>query len=188
MVVEKEIKAVESGYNVNTFDTEILEALLSRAFASFVRSVAADPDIRRGLQGLPVAQIPSFPVPSSSPAASATAETQYLWILGSWVTRQAQGKEELMRFDFKQEGSRTKWQVVRRGWMAGVLTDQEGSGWVSWENESALQLNGKYDSSHPVNIVGQSVQYSFAREGGKLRGFEILTDGTRVPLELERVR
>jgi hypothetical protein len=48
-LIEKRIDVRESGYNLNNFDGEILEELLNRAFARFVRDVASDVDIQRAL-------------------------------------------------------------------------------------------------------------------------------------------
>jgi hypothetical protein len=40
----------ESGYSLNNFNADILEELLNRAFAKFVREVAADAEIRGALR------------------------------------------------------------------------------------------------------------------------------------------
>jgi len=49
-LLEKRIDARESGYNLNNFSGEILEELLNRAFAKFVRDVAGDAEIRGALR------------------------------------------------------------------------------------------------------------------------------------------
>jgi uncharacterized lipoprotein YajG len=45
-LMEKRIDVRDSGYTLNNFNTEILEELLNRAFARFVRDVASDAEIR----------------------------------------------------------------------------------------------------------------------------------------------
>jgi hypothetical protein len=81
-----------------------------------------------------------------------------------------------------------KWRMFRKGWLTGVLTAQEASGLVRRTPDSGIDLNGKYDFSSPVNIVGQPVHYWFVRDGDILRGHEIVADGTRLPLMLKKVR
>ncbi len=49
VLLEKRIEARESGYDLDNFNTDILEALLNRAFARFVNAVATDPEIRSAL-------------------------------------------------------------------------------------------------------------------------------------------
>jgi len=49
-LVEKRIDVRESGYSLNNFNADILEELLNRAFAKFVRDVAADAEIRGALR------------------------------------------------------------------------------------------------------------------------------------------
>jgi hypothetical protein len=49
-LVEKRIDVKESGYNLNNFNADILEELLNRAFAKFVRDVATDAEIRGALR------------------------------------------------------------------------------------------------------------------------------------------
>jgi hypothetical protein len=49
-LVEKNIAVRESGYNLNNFDTDLLEDLLNGAFVKFVRDVASDPDIKAALK------------------------------------------------------------------------------------------------------------------------------------------
>ena len=49
-VVDKRIEARESGYGLNNFDESLLEELLNRAFATFVRRVATDPEILAALK------------------------------------------------------------------------------------------------------------------------------------------
>lgn len=51
-LVEKRIEVRESGYNLNNFDEEILQTLLNRAFAEFVRKVATDLEIAAALDRL----------------------------------------------------------------------------------------------------------------------------------------
>jgi len=167
IVVEKEIKADASGYNANNFDGEILQDLLNRAFAEFVRKVATDADIRAGLQRVPVGETPSLAARSPSPATLDVGGTQYSWILGSWETiaRKSGRVDGVARVEFKQDGIQLKWRMVRKGWMAGVLTDQEGSGSVTRISELGIELSGKYDSSNPVNVVGQPARYSLVRDG-----------------------
>ena len=94
----------------------------------------------------------------------------------------------MARVEFKQDGPQLKWRMVRKGWMAGVLTDQEGSGSVTRMSESGIELSGKYDSSNPVNVVGQPARYSLVRDGDTLRGYEVVSDGTQLPLVFKRVR
>ena len=48
-LLEKEIKATESG-GMGGWDEEVLEALMNKVFADFVRRVATDPDIHGGLR------------------------------------------------------------------------------------------------------------------------------------------
>ena len=195
VVVEKEIKADASGYNANNFDAEILQDLLNRAFAGFVRKVATDPDIRAGLHRVPVGETPSFAA-ASPPAATRdsphhrAAGTQDSWILGSWETiaGKSGSVDGVAQVEFRQDGQQLKWRMVRKGWMAGVLTDQEGSGSVTRISESGIELGGKYDSSNPVNVVGQPARYSFVRDGDTLRGYEVVSDGTQLPLVFKRVR
>ncbi len=50
LLVEKRIDVRESGYHLNNFDADILAELLNRAFARFVRTVAADADLRGALR------------------------------------------------------------------------------------------------------------------------------------------
>jgi len=50
VLIDKRVDVRESGYNLNNFNTDILEELLNRAFAKFVRDVAADAEIRRALR------------------------------------------------------------------------------------------------------------------------------------------
>lgn len=50
VLVEKRVDVRESGYHWNNFNTEILEALLNRVFAQFVRTVATDPDLAAALR------------------------------------------------------------------------------------------------------------------------------------------
>jgi hypothetical protein len=190
IVVEKEIEADASGYNANNFDGEILQDLLNRAFAEFVRKVATDADIRAGLQRVPVGETPSLAARSPSPATLDVGGTQYSWILGSWETiaRKSGRVDGVARVEFKQDGIQLKWRMVRKGWMAGVLTDQEGSGSVTRISELGIELSGKYDSSNPVNVVGQPARYSLVRDGDTLRGYEVVSDGTQLPLVFKRVR
>jgi hypothetical protein len=49
-LVEKRVDVRESGYSLNNFNADILEELLNRAFAKFVRDVAADAEIRGALR------------------------------------------------------------------------------------------------------------------------------------------
>lgn len=188
VIVSKEINAAVPGYNLNNFDTEILESLLNRAFAEFVRKVATDSDIRQALRRLPVAQLPSSPTQSVSSKASFTSDTRYSWILGSWETAVGGAADGTMRVEFKQDGPQIKWRMLRKGWLAGVLTEQEASGVLRQTLESGIDLNGKYDFSKPVNVVGQPVHCSFVRDGDILRGYELVTDGTQRPLVLKKVR
>jgi hypothetical protein len=190
VVVAKKIKAVVSGYNLNNFDTDILESLLNRAFAEFVRKVATDPDIRKELQRLPVVKLPPSSAESTSPTASSASDPVDSLILGSWETvgGRVGGVDDVTRVEFKQEGRQMKWRMFRKGWLTGVLTAQEASGLVRRTPDSGIDLNGKYDFSSPVNIVGQPVHYWFVRDGDILRGHEIVADGTRLPLMLKKVR
>jgi hypothetical protein len=50
LVEGKRIDVRESGYSLNNFNADILEELLNRAFAKFVRDVAADAEIRGALR------------------------------------------------------------------------------------------------------------------------------------------
>jgi len=50
LLIDKRIDVRESGYNLNNFNADILEELLNRAFAKFVRDVAADSEIRGALR------------------------------------------------------------------------------------------------------------------------------------------
>jgi hypothetical protein len=50
LVDGKRIDVRESGYNLNNFNADILEELLNRAFARFVREAATDPEIRAALR------------------------------------------------------------------------------------------------------------------------------------------
>ena len=92
------------------------------------------------------------------------------------------------RVEFVQEGPQLRWRMVRNGWMAGVLTNQEASGIVTRISESAIELSGKYDFSSPVNVVGQPVRQSFVHEDDTLRGSEVTSDGTARPLVLRLVK
>ena len=90
--------------------------------------------------------------------------------------------------EFKQDGIQLKWGMVRKGWTAGVLTDRESSGLVTRISESGIGLSGKYDFSNPVNVVGQPARYSLVRDGDTLRGYEVVSDGTQLPLVFKRAR
>lgn len=46
VLVEKKIEVRETGYHWNNFNVEILEELMNRAFARFVRAVTTDSEIR----------------------------------------------------------------------------------------------------------------------------------------------
>lgn len=90
--------------------------------------------------------------------------------------------------EFKQEGQQVRWRMVRKGWVAGVLTHQEASGSVTRMSDSGIELGGKYDSSNPVNVVGQPVRYALFGDRDILSGHEVGSDGTHLPLVLKRVR
>lgn len=49
-LLEKKIAVRESGYSLNNFDADLLEAMLNAAFARFVASVAGDPEILAALR------------------------------------------------------------------------------------------------------------------------------------------
>lgn len=45
-LIQKKIEVAEEGYHWNNFDASILQDLMNKAFADFVRKVATDPEIR----------------------------------------------------------------------------------------------------------------------------------------------
>jgi hypothetical protein len=111
------------------------------------------------------------------------------WILGGWeaVGGRTGSVGGVTHVEFEQDGVGLKWKMSRKGWLSGVQTTLEASGLVSRRSESGLELIGKYDSSNPINMVGQTVRCSLVRDGEALRGYEITGDGTRVPIILKSV-
>jgi hypothetical protein len=194
-LVQKEIKADASGYNLNNFDAEILQDLLNEAFARFVRNIATDPDIRAGIQRTRSREESSSPSSSTRQMAPQstnrpTVAEQASGLLGRWET--VGGKSGIVdgvtQIEIVQEGQQVRWRMVRNGWMAGVLTNQEASGFVTQISESAIELSGKYDLSNPLNVGGQAVRQSFIHDGDLLRGSEVSRDGTLWPLVLRMVK
>jgi hypothetical protein len=173
---------------INTFGYATADEVLKKSFERAMSQVL------EGLMGVTaeapfVAASPSSPATLESGHRFATGD-QYSWILGSWETvdRKSGGVDGVLRMEFKQEGLQVKWRMVRKGWMAGVLTDQEASGSVTRMSDSGIELGGKYDSSNPVNVVGQPVRYTLFGDRDILSGHEVGSDGTHLPLVLKRVR
>ena len=112
------------------------------------------------------------------------------WLLGTWDAARGQSGsiDGIVRVEFVRDGARLKWTMSRKGWMSGVLTTLEASGVVSRAPGSGIELVGQYDSSTPINVVGQVVRCSLIRDGDALRGYEATSSGTRVPIVLTGLR
>jgi hypothetical protein len=90
------------------------------------------------------------------------------------------------RFEFTQQGSHLTWKMVRKGWLSGIQTTQEAVGSVTMISDTAIELEGRYQSSNQGNVVGQSVRLSLTRDGNGLRGYELASSGTRVSVFLKK--
>jgi hypothetical protein len=111
------------------------------------------------------------------------------WILGGWeaVDGRTGSVDGVTHVEFEQDGVGLKWKMSRRGWLSGVQTTLEASGSINRRSESGLELVGKYNSSNPISMVGQTVRCFLVRDGEALRGYEITGDGTRVSIVLKSV-
>jgi peptidase M48-like protein len=164
-----------------------------RRTAELVDAVSGDAAVGATQGKPPTAGEESASISSASavaavqPARGRSAVQEQAWILGAWeaVAGKSGRVKGVGRFEFRRDGRQIKWTMARKGWFSGVETTQEASGTVTRISEALVELRGKYDSSN-LGVVDQPVRHSLARDGDRLRGFEIAGDGTQSELSLEK--
>ena len=125
----------------------------------------------------------------AAPSNPRTGGRQY-WIIGSWEAEEDQSGlvEGIAKFRFWHDGVQLRWRMARAGWLSGVYTRQVASGTVSKISDSEVELYGKYEITNVVG-VGQPVRHTLTRDGDRLRGYELTSDGIQqLPWLLRRTQ